>query len=43
MSEPLRPREAKQVEEAIRWALGQNKTLEIVGEGTKRAIGRAAQ
>jgi glycolate oxidase FAD binding subunit len=43
MSEPLRPREAKQVEEAICWALGQGKTLEIVGQGTKRAIGRAAQ
>jgi glycolate oxidase FAD binding subunit len=43
MSESLRPREAKQVEEAIRWALGQDKTLEIVGHGTKRAIGRAAQ
>jgi glycolate oxidase FAD binding subunit len=43
MSEPLRPREAKQVEETICWALGQNKTLEIVGRGTKRAIGRAAQ
>jgi glycolate dehydrogenase FAD-binding subunit len=43
MSEPLRPREAKQVEETVCWALGQNKTLEIVGRGTKRAIGRAAQ
>ena len=28
MSEPLRPREAKQVEEAIAWALAQGKTLE---------------
>jgi glycolate oxidase FAD binding subunit len=43
MSEPLRPREAKQVEEVICWALGQGKTLEIVGCGTKRGIGRAAQ
>src|SRR5690348_3311947 len=43
MSEPLRPRDAKQVEEAISWALGERKTLELVGHGSKRAIGRAAQ
>jgi glycolate oxidase FAD binding subunit len=43
MSEPLRPRQAKQVEEAIAWALSEGKTLELVGGGSKRAIGRAAQ
>ncbi len=43
MSEPLRPRDAKQVEEAISWALAQSKTLEVIGHGSKRAIGRAAQ
>src|ERR1700741_488501 len=43
MSEPLRPRDAKQVEEAISWALAQGKTLELIGRGSKRAIGRAAQ
>jgi glycolate oxidase FAD binding subunit len=43
MSEPLRPRDAKQVEEAISWALGQGKTLELIGHGSKRAVGRAAQ
>ena len=43
MSEPLRPHEAREVEEAIAWALGQGKALEIVGRGSKRAIGRAAQ
>ena len=43
MSEPLQPREPKQVEEAIAWALAQGKTLELIGSGTKRAIGRAAQ
>ncbi|HEX8828897.1 MAG TPA: FAD-binding protein, partial [Xanthobacteraceae bacterium] len=43
MSEPLRPHEAREVEEAICWALGQGKTLEILGRGSKRAIGRAAQ
>jgi glycolate oxidase FAD binding subunit len=43
MSEPLRPRDAKQVEEAISWALAQGKALEVIGHGSKRAIGRAAQ
>ena len=43
MSEPLRPRDPKQVEEAICWALAQGKTLEVIGHGSKRAIGRAAQ
>jgi len=43
MSEPLRPRDPKQVEEAISWALAQGKTLELIGRGSKRAIGRAAQ
>src|SRR5262250_3094918 len=43
MSEPLRPRDPKQVEDAICWALAQGKTLELVGHGSKRAIGRAAQ
>ena len=43
MSEPLRPRDAKQVEEAISWALAHGKTLELIGRGSKRGIGRAAQ
>jgi glycolate oxidase FAD binding subunit len=43
MSEPLRPRDPKQVEDAICWALAQGKTLEVIGHGSKRAIGRAAQ
>src|ERR1700739_2380693 len=43
MSEPLRPRDPKQVEDAISWALAQGKTLELIGHGSKRAIGRGAQ
>jgi glycolate oxidase FAD binding subunit len=43
MAEPLKPREPAEVEEAIRWALAGGKALELVGLGTKRAIGRAAQ
>jgi glycolate oxidase FAD binding subunit len=43
MSDPLKPRDAAEVEAAIQWALAGGKTLELVGRGTKRAIGRAAQ
>jgi glycolate oxidase FAD binding subunit len=43
MSEPLRPRDPKEVEEAISWAVAQGKALELIGHGSKRAIGRAAQ
>jgi glycolate oxidase FAD binding subunit len=39
----LRPRDNAEVEQAIQWALGDGKTLELVGHGTKRAIGRPAQ
>jgi glycolate oxidase FAD binding subunit len=43
MSEHLKPRDAAEVEEAINWALADGKALEILGRGSKRAIGRAAQ
>ncbi len=43
MSDPLKPRDAAEVEAAIRWALAGGKTLEVAGRGSKRAIGRAAQ
>jgi glycolate oxidase FAD binding subunit len=43
MADTLKPRDAKEVEETIGWALAEGKTLELVGHGTKRAIGRAAQ
>lgn len=39
----LKPRDAKEVEQAIQWALANGKTFEVAGRGTKRAIGRAAQ
>src|SRR5580704_8962991 len=41
--EQLKPRDAAEVEQAIRAALAGGKTLEVVGRGSKRAIGRAAQ
>jgi glycolate oxidase FAD binding subunit len=43
MAETLKPGDAKEVEEAVRWAIAGGKALEVVGRGTKRAIGRAAQ
>src|SRR6202167_3324549 len=43
MSQDLKPRDAAEVEQAVQWALADEKTLEIVGAGSKRAIGRAAQ
>ena len=43
MTDNLKPREAAEVEQAVAWALAGGKTLEIVGGGSKRAIGRAAQ
>ena len=43
MSDILKPRDAKEVEDAVRWALGNDKALELVGQGTKRAIGRPSQ
>jgi glycolate oxidase FAD binding subunit len=43
MADTLTPRNAAEVEQAIRSALADGKKLEIVGHGTKRAIGRAAQ
>ena len=43
MADNLKPRDAAEVEQAIQWALGNGKTFEVVGRGTKRAIGRAAQ
>jgi glycolate oxidase FAD binding subunit len=43
MTDPLKPRDAKEVEAAVQWALAEGKTLEIVGRGSKRALGRPAQ
>src|SRR6202171_3465148 len=39
----LKPRDAKEVEDAVRWALGNDKALEVVGQGSKRTIGRPSQ
>lgn len=43
MPDTLKPRDAKEVEDALRWALDGEKPLELVGAGSKRAIGRPSQ
>ncbi len=39
----LRPRDENDLVAAAQWALAEGKTFEVVGGGSKRAIGRAAQ
>jgi glycolate oxidase FAD binding subunit len=43
MTDLLRPRDGNDVEAAVNWALAERKTFEVVGHGSKRAVGRAAQ
>jgi len=43
MTDTLKPRDGKDVESAVQWALAEAKSLEIVGHGSKRGIGRPAQ
>jgi len=43
MADTLKPRDVKDVEGAVQWVLAEGKTLEILGHGSKRGIGRAAQ
>src|SRR3954452_20176346 len=43
MTDLLKPRDGQDVEAAVQWALAEGKTFEVVGHGSKRGIGRAAQ
>ena len=43
MTDHLSPRDAKDVEAAVQWAVAEQKALEVVGAGSKRAIGRPSQ
>ena len=43
MTDLLKPRDAKDVEDAVRWAIAHGKALELLGQGTKRALGRPSQ
>ncbi|WP_040620221.1 FAD-binding protein [Rhodovulum sp. PH10] len=43
MTHTLAPKNAGEVEEAVRWAHGEKKTLAVIGTGSKRALGRPSQ
>lgn len=43
MTDALSPQDDKQVASAVQWALAEGKRLEIVGRGSKRALGRPSQ
>jgi glycolate oxidase FAD binding subunit len=43
MTDMLKARDARDVEDAVRWALSEGKTFEVVGRGSKRALGRPSQ
>jgi glycolate oxidase FAD binding subunit len=43
MTDAIKARDAKDVEQAVQWALAEAKTLELIGAGSKRAIGRPSQ
>jgi glycolate oxidase FAD binding subunit len=43
MADTLKPRDGKEVEDVVRWALDHDKPLELSGRGTKYAIGRPSQ
>lgn len=43
MTDTLKPRGEKEVVEAVAWAAAEGKSLEVVGLGSKRAVGRALQ
>jgi glycolate oxidase FAD binding subunit len=43
MAEDLKPTDAAQVAEVLAWAAGSNKTIELIGGGSKTALGRAVE
>ena len=43
MDDTIKPRDRNDIEAAVQWALGDGKSLEIVGHGSKRALGRPSQ
>jgi glycolate oxidase FAD binding subunit len=43
MSDYFKPRDRKDVEAAVQWAIAEGKSLEVVGHGSKRMLGRPAQ
>src|SRR5260370_9852516 len=43
MSDYYKPSDCKDIESAVQWAIAGGKSLEIIGHGSKRLVGRPAQ
>ncbi|PVB63125.1 glycolate oxidase subunit GlcE [Labrenzia sp. 011] len=43
MDATFKPRDTRQVEDAVKWAAGEERPLEVVGQGSKRKLGRPVQ
>jgi glycolate oxidase FAD binding subunit len=43
MADNLKPRDTRDVEEAVRWVVSEDKRLELIGQGSKRGVGRPSQ
>jgi glycolate oxidase FAD binding subunit len=43
MTDALKARDGRDVEDAVRWALAEGKALEVAGRGSKRPLGRPSQ
>ncbi|MXN66193.1 glycolate oxidase subunit GlcE [Stappia sp. GBMRC 2046] len=43
MGETLKPRDEKDLVEAVRWAISEDHPLEVIGQGSKRDLGRPVQ
>src|SRR5882724_11008192 len=43
MPDTYKPRDHKDIETAVQWAIAEGKSLEVVGHGSKRTFGRPAQ
>ncbi|WP_299484333.1 glycolate oxidase subunit GlcE [uncultured Roseibium sp.] len=43
MDATLKPRDAREIEDAVRWAAAEEQPLEVIGQGSKRGLGRPVQ
>lgn len=43
MADVAKPRDPKEVEDTVRWALSHEKSLDVMGHGSKRGLGRPSQ
>jgi glycolate oxidase FAD binding subunit len=43
MSNVAKPRDPKEVEDTVRWAVSHEKSLDVLGRGSKRGLGRPSQ